>query len=150
MDVRVLLIEWDEDPMSCERKKFIDVYRKFWRPLFPQNREANFELCMHEIVKNIYDHANGKGVLKTTIMGKRIEFEAYDFGPGYTGPSPDKSFQVIRKLGTTTTPNKTNFGLGLSTVDAAFTGLRGNGYENVHLSVSTFPYFHYKGGYTTK
>ncbi len=150
MKVQVLVLEWDEDPNTFDREKFIDVFRKHWRPLFPNHGEPNLEMALREIVKNFYDHASGKGVLKTIICGNTIEFEAYDFGPGYMGSSEDKSFDTLRKQILTTKNTSINFGLGLSTVGDAFDYFAKKGCLGVSLTVQTCPRFHYKGSYTRK
>ncbi|MDO8492627.1 MAG: hypothetical protein Q7S34_03250 [bacterium] len=89
MEVSTVLIEWDEDPSVFDREKFIDVFRNHARPLI--GREPNLEFALREIVKNIYDHARGRGAMKIVVSGAAVYFLAYDFGPGYQGASPDRS-----------------------------------------------------------
>ena len=105
-------------------------------------------MALREIVKNFYDHARGKGVLKTVICGNTIEFEAYDFGPGYSGSAEDTSFSALQKQILTSKISLVNLGLGLPLIGSVFNHFSKSGCSDVNISVQTFPVFHYKGSYT--
>lgn len=49
------------------------------------------QMALGEFVKNICDHAGSNGAIIFRIYTNMVTLNVYDFGPGYTGASPDTS-----------------------------------------------------------
>ncbi len=84
-------------------EKFVDALLGF------VGFDNGFAMFMIEIVKNIYDHAEGRGMVTLTKKGHILKFEVKDFG------TKSYDLEEIRKKGSTKARigNKVNFGAGI-------------------------------------
>lgn len=110
----------------------------------PRGRQLiAFIMLLNEIVKNIYDHADGQGEVTVVRDGDVLSFTARDFGT--------KSFDLteIRARGSTKAGNGMNFGIGvcrgLIEQLAHSVGMTGAG-----LSLDTSKGFSYSGSFTLR
>ncbi len=93
---------------KISRETFLDRYVNFFMfHLEFEGANIQFYMLLKEIIKNIYDHAGGKGELIFLMEGKKVHFMLKDFGK--------KSFDLnqIKKNGSTKLGNGVNFGQGI-------------------------------------
>lgn len=147
MSVHSILLEFDD--LTLDRETFLSVFKQHVRPHI--NWEINLELALREITKNFYDHAYGKGVIRLLITDAHIEYEAYDFGPGYQEEHLTEFVQAQeRTLRAGSSKQKShNVGLGLPMIYASLQGIKG-GHPDAIWSATIVDRFHYKGSYTSQ
>jgi glucose-6-phosphate-specific signal transduction histidine kinase len=140
LSVKKISIIFDKE--IKDRKKFIDVYIQIIKATLLDETEVNFIRPIMEIVKNIYDHANGEGeLILKKINEESLYFEIFDYGNNY---------YILEKLkhdGISTlasAKNAHNFDFGLSKILEFGQKLCQN------FEVKTSKGFYYSGIYSTK
>ncbi len=99
--------------------------------------EIMFIHLIHEIAKNIYDHAKGKGSLIITQKDNSFEFEIKDNG--------QESYDFnLCKNNSRLIGNEINFGIGLFLITEIAKSLK------IDLKIDTSKGFRYSGIYTPK
>ena len=92
------------------REDFLNAFIEFLskNSLLPEKGLEPCVMFFKEIVKNIYDHAHGKGEAHFSLQGDKVIFYIKDFGT--------ESFDLkkIRETGSTKVGNGFNFGTGIS------------------------------------
>lgn len=125
--------------------------REFQKPLMDLNQYWSYQLAvtLGEIVKNFYDHANRRGAIIVSVTNNRVEWFAYDNGPG------DETARTIDELIAEAMKNRekyknsapdVNCGLGLGMIKAGLDGLKKcEGVLDSTWDLSTFRKFEYRG-----
>jgi len=110
-----LIIEFDGNMGS--RVEFLDRLKKQLIDFLDDLVQVNVAVMFFkEIVKNIYDHAEGKGVM-TLVKGERgIYFRIKDFG------KESYDFEILKTKGSSKAGNGTNFGIGLGLIEGMADG----------------------------
>ena len=90
------------------REKFLDDFREKIESHFLRQSNIGLIMFFTEIVKNIYDHADGKGEAIFSTKHDLIQFSIKDYGT--------ESFDMkkIKEAGSLKTGNGLNYGLGIS------------------------------------
>ncbi len=126
---------------NISREDFEENFEKFFEKSlgdlgkYPQ--DIQFYMFLWEVVKNIYDHANGRGEMILLVEGHDLSFVVRDFGK--------KSFDLekIKKRGSTKAGNGINFGFGVvgGGINALAKGI------GIDLKLDTSRGFRYSGEY---
>lgn len=96
---------------DIDRDLFLESFVNFLHDSFINEEETkyiSFIIFLREIVKNIYDHADGKGRAEFSIKEGKIGFFIKDFG----GAAYD--LEKIKKIGSTKIGNGINCGNGIA------------------------------------
>jgi anti-sigma regulatory factor (Ser/Thr protein kinase) len=97
--------------------------------------QMTLDLLIHEMVKNIYDHADGKGGLRIFQENGAYQFEVWDAGQ-------EAHVFAERQEKSTKSGNGVNYGAGLSIIIDGARAL------NIQLTIQTEKGFSYSGVYT--
>lgn len=95
---------------DIDRDEFIYAFANFLFDSFLEEenpRDLVFFMFLREIVKNIYDHADGMGRAEFSMKEGKIGFFIRDFGDA------PYSLEEIKKIGSTKIGNDINFGNGI-------------------------------------
>lgn len=140
----------DFDGRNISRDEFLESFKTKIR-VFIQG-EWNLDYILREIVKNFHDHARDKrGHITINFTGRKISFEAYDFGPGHPDPSVctiEDAVEHVKKFGSSKYCYGINAGLGLFTLTGALDGLKIH-HPDATWSASVQGKFYYQGSYTS-
>ncbi len=124
-------------PREKFRENFQNFFEDFLGDLSKHPQHIQFYTLLWEIVKNIYDHADGQGEVVLSVEACELHFVVRDFGT--------KSFDLekIKKIGSTKCGNGVNFGFGI--VGGGINSLaKGIG---ISLELDTSQGFSYSGDY---
>jgi len=140
--MRTLTIFFEgSDPSGTNSLNYIDQILEFLDPSLGISQSARLVRLFYEIIRNIYDHADGKGQLYLKDDGQTISFEIKDYG------SRAYDLEAIIAIGVSSKAGSgRNFGLGLI-------GGMIKGYANslgIDLIIATSHGFCYSGVYRYK
>ena len=99
------------------------------------DEKMKLDALIHEIAKNIYDHAQGKGTLIITQKDGSFEFEIKDNG------QESYNFDLC-KNNSASAGNGINYGIGLNMILNLAAALK------IELKIDTSKGFYYSGVYT--
>ncbi len=93
---------------SLPREEFRMQAKKIFLEFLGKDINTTFFFIFNEIVKNIWDHAEGQGELRITKFTDKITFDIWDHG------IHAHSLEEIRKQGSSKLESKINFGMGIA------------------------------------
>jgi anti-sigma regulatory factor (Ser/Thr protein kinase) len=126
------------DVHEMERDNFKSDITQILRALLVRINSANgLAMLMIEIIKNIYDHADGKGYIRLVRRENYLDFEIRDFSGKSYNLDKLSVAGASKKAG-----NGINFGVGLRMIPQMAEDL------NIQLQITTCDGFQYKGTYT--
>ncbi|MBP6858096.1 MAG: ATP-binding protein [Candidatus Pacebacteria bacterium] len=128
-----LIIKFDNN--IKDRDEFLQKVRM---PVINFTKETmRLDALIHEILKNIYDHAEGKGSLYISKAGNEFEFYISDEGT--------ELFDIKSCIQNWQPKNKdVNFGIGLNLINQLADSL------NIKLIIETSKGFSYRGIYLSE
>jgi anti-sigma regulatory factor (Ser/Thr protein kinase) len=108
----------------------------FLNPLGERLHANSATMFFGEIVKNIHDHADGKGKAMFVMVASGVSFVIEDFGTNAY------QFEVLKKGGSSKAGNRINFGMGLYLIEGMAKDL-----EIIDFKIDCSKGFKYSGIY---
>jgi len=140
MDRKILLWDFSRGPdrdgflTECRQRLIGFLYSSI--PDFQRNRPFShflFMVIFREILKNVYDHAGGYGLVRLVRRGNSIRFWVLDYS------CRTYDFDEIMANGSSKFGNGINCGLGMETIIASARAMK------INLTVNTASGFWYHG-----
>ena len=103
-----LIFKGDDVPRESFEDIFLDFFEDILGGLKDSSRSIQFYMLLWEMIKNIYDHAEGRGEVIFSIQDNDIHFVVRDFG------TASFDLEQIKKVSSTKFGNRMNYGLGIS------------------------------------
>lgn len=138
MRILLIFLKGNDIQYNAVRKDCIDQIMVFLDPALGQHRSVHLARLLLEIIRNIYDHAEGRGQVCLKDDGHTIHFEIKDYG--------QKAYdleEIIRIGVSSKAGNGKNFGVGL--IKGAIRGFATD--LRIELKIDTSCGFKYQGTY---
>ena len=118
---------------NIDRVLFLEHFRDKVLRFFGMEDGVRVYMFSKEMIKNIFDHAGGRGESTFEKSENFVLFEVKDYGEG------KYDFQELKSRGTSKPESGNNFGVGLTSVESM------NEMSGVEIKINTEKGFSYSG-----